>query len=85
MSKSNQRHGERDESQPSLADETDSLAAGIGSLEMDANGSDTSVESVESVSRRPRKKKNPEVIDLCSEDGEDEDGEEDHNAESDQN
>lgn len=75
---------------PSPADETDSLAEGIASLEVDEHSTDESADSTESVSHRPRKKaeRTPEVI--HGDDGENvedgEDSEDGHaDAESDQN
>lgn len=70
---------------PSSSDETNGLAEDFESLEVDEDGTETSP-TVGTVSRREGGR-NPGVIDLCSEDGEDdEDGEEYYDdVESDQN
>ncbi|KAI7278113.1 hypothetical protein KC345_g6152 [Hortaea werneckii] len=85
MGNGNQRPRRHNKARPSSGDETDGLAEGFESLEVDEDGTEASP-TAGTVSRR-RQKKPPGVVDLCSEDGEDgEDGEEHHDdAESDQN
>ncbi|KAI7383935.1 hypothetical protein KC336_g18277 [Hortaea werneckii] len=77
MSRRNQRPSRHYPSSPSLADETDGLAADFRSLGLDGNGTDPYADSTESVSHRPRKKaqKTPGVFDSRTENGEHEDGE----------